>query len=188
MYFLQVSTWSSVELYDKLSAICFVASPTERGTFSAIVKVLEVFLSKKEKNEYNELAEHYSSMRANMVDPETQMKRSLNISGDSLRHSNATSSDVNMINLSPSKRRLSHSLNEFKFNAKSHGNPNLSRNGKVSCDVTVHNASSLHKNTNITYTSEPLQSIFHTDEQEIQQNDDGAISYVTLDEATGFQK
>ena len=103
-----------------------------------------------------------------------------------MRFSNATSSDINMINLSPSKRRLSHPLNEFKFNAKSHGNPNLSRNGKVSCDVTVHNASSLHKNTNITYTSEPLQSIFHTDEQEIQQNDNSK-AFMLTDPRTCFK-
>ena len=61
----EIKTWSPQHLYDKLSKICYVKDPTERGSFSDVVACIESDLSETEKILHAKMREAYIQIRAN---------------------------------------------------------------------------------------------------------------------------
>ena len=55
--------WSPMELYEKLSEVCFLEDPEKRASFSDIISILDTYLSLDEKTCYSQLGEIYEKTR-----------------------------------------------------------------------------------------------------------------------------
>ena len=54
-----IVSWSPEIVFGKVSKLCFVANPDERGTFSDVVKLIAEELKEDELNFYNQIKENY---------------------------------------------------------------------------------------------------------------------------------
>ena len=61
----EVTTWSVQQLYNKLSKICYVMEPKDRGSFSDLVKCIESEMSESEKNLHEKMNKTYIQIREN---------------------------------------------------------------------------------------------------------------------------
>ena len=61
----KATNWVPEELYNKLSELCFVADPKDRGSFADVVKVLEVELNEEELTDYIDQSKAYESTNVN---------------------------------------------------------------------------------------------------------------------------
>ena len=59
-----ILTWSPKAVFQKLSNKCFVAEPTERGTFCEVAEILEKELSHVEISDYSQMCDIYHNTRA----------------------------------------------------------------------------------------------------------------------------
>ena len=60
-----ILTWSASALYKKLSDLCFVIEPTERGTFGNVLEILENELSLEEQTNSVRMSDAYYTTRGN---------------------------------------------------------------------------------------------------------------------------
>ena len=54
-----ILSWYPEVVFDKVSKLCFIANPNERGTFSDVVKLIAEELKADELNFYNQIKEDY---------------------------------------------------------------------------------------------------------------------------------
>ena len=74
--FLQVTEWSSKQIYNKLASYCFENDPLKRSSFTDIVHVIEEVLSDDEKVSYKELTELYENMGQLMSEQAPKLQKS----------------------------------------------------------------------------------------------------------------
>ena len=59
-----VTTWDPVEVYEKVTSLCFQEDPNKRGTFCKVVDAIESHLGEEELSFYTEMEKKYKTERS----------------------------------------------------------------------------------------------------------------------------